>query len=73
VENLKKGVQQDNPDLDCRIKLKWILKTWHVVLWNGFIWLRIEEKVRKFRVSYNSGKSFARGRTFQLLKEDSAM
>jgi len=31
----------DDPGIDGRIILRWILRKWDVVVWTGLLWLRI--------------------------------
>jgi hypothetical protein len=40
--NLRERDHWGDPDVDERIILRWIFRKWVVVVWTGFIWLRIE-------------------------------
>ena len=37
--NLREGGHFEDPDVDGRKILKWILDTWSAVAWTGSIWL----------------------------------
>jgi len=39
--NLRKKDHLDNPGVDGRIILRWILRKWYVGAWTGLSWLRI--------------------------------
>jgi len=41
-EKLRKRDHLEDPDVDWRIKLRWIFRKWDVGAWTGLIWLRIE-------------------------------
>jgi hypothetical protein len=38
---LKERDHLEDPDVDWRIKLRWIFRKWDVGAWTGLIWLRI--------------------------------
>jgi hypothetical protein len=39
--NLRERSHLEDPGIDSRIILKWILRKWDVVTWTGCIWIRI--------------------------------
>jgi hypothetical protein len=39
--NLRERDQLEDPDVDGRIILRWVLRKWDVGAWIGSIWLRI--------------------------------
>jgi hypothetical protein len=46
--NLKQTDHSEDPGLNERIILKWILEKWVGRVWTGFIWLRIGPSCRLF-------------------------
>jgi hypothetical protein len=41
-ENLRERDHLEDSDVDGRIILRWIFRKWHVGVWTGSSWLRIE-------------------------------
>jgi hypothetical protein len=39
--NLRERDHLEDPDIDERMIIRWIIRKWHVVAWTGSIWLRI--------------------------------
>jgi hypothetical protein len=41
--NLRERDHLEDPGIDGRLILRWILRKWDVGVWTGFSWLRIEK------------------------------
>jgi hypothetical protein len=39
--NLRKKVHLQDPGIDGKIILRWVLKKWNEVVWTGLIWITI--------------------------------
>ena len=46
-KNLMVRDHLEDPGVDCRIILRWILKKWDREAWTGLLWLRIGTGVRR--------------------------